>query len=65
MTPPLPQRGTRDTRAPLVVRPDDPRLPEMRRQAAARLRPFRGEMPAEQFERLVRDVAMFRLRWFA
>jgi hypothetical protein len=37
----------------------------MRREVGARLSAFRGDMTADQFERLVSDVATFRLRWFA
>ena len=64
---PTPRAGqpllARTARAPHAVAPDDPRLPALRRDAAARLRPVCAGMPDDSFEALVRQVATFRLRW--
>jgi hypothetical protein len=35
----------------------------LRAEVAARLRPVCASMPAEEFARLVEDVAAFKLRW--
>lgn len=49
--------------APYHFGPEDPRLPALRAEVADRLRPVRGAMPTDAFERLVREVVAYRLRW--
>jgi hypothetical protein len=58
-----PSATTSRPSVPYHFEPNDPRLPAIRAEVAERLRPVCAAMPADAFERLVRDVAAFRLRW--
>jgi hypothetical protein len=55
--------GSEDLRLPLDVAPDDPRVASLAAELAEHFRRYCESMPADTFERLVRQAARIRLRW--
>jgi hypothetical protein len=57
------RHGSEDLRLPRDVAPDDPRVAPLAAELAEHFRRYCESMPADTFERLVRQAARIRLRW--